>query len=598
MPATVIDDPLGVSCVFMDGRKAQCFLNDGRLPQLAVQLVRALADLVKPHGDLDSPDSVRGYLVSIRFFLRDLEKHGFTGAAQDLSRPVLARALLALKQGRHESPVRLLRRLDDLEGVFAADVRRFVDGRNFHARAAEDRNPLVPYSEREWANLISVCEGITGRAYTAFKAALREAGLGQDVAVGGWSRQNVQWMLRQRGPEGTLPRRVRGQYAAVRRLTKVYPGADNEAVAALFPGPGVVFAYRILFGTRTGIVADGIAGLGLGDIDWAGDRTALVAYIKGRTAQESLTLSRSAVRLLERWLEHSSVLREFAPADLRGRLWLRFNPTGTYKWSAGRFPKPDEWNRYERNGLVDAEGRPFLIHGPRIRTTFEASKDRRIWQSTSRARIDPNHTPAVEGAHYVAHQTPTQKAATEAIIESAQGDLIRRSQNPLVIKGDDGLAAFLDGFPAEAARLGLDDAALAELIGGERDVFAAACGDQLSGLHGPPGKPCPARPWVCLLCPLALFAPRHLPNLMRLRAFFARQWQQTPAAAFMAFFARQWQQTPAAAFMAIFGLYAHRLDDLLSPESEYFTAAALQDAAGQVADADRELPLRPEEMTW
>ncbi|MFF3994391.1 hypothetical protein ACFYX8_13910 [Streptomyces cyaneofuscatus] len=221
----------------MDGRKAQCSLNDGRLPQLAVQLVRALADLVKPHGDLDSPDSVRGYLVSIRFFLRDLEKHGFTGAAQDLSRPVLARALLALKQGRHESPVRLLlRRLDDLEGVFAADVRRFVDGRNFHARAAEDRNPLVPYSEREWANLISVCEGITGRAYTAFKAALREAGQGQDVAVGGWSRQNVQWMLRQRGPEGTLPRRVRGQYAAVRRLTKVYPGADNEAVAAFFPG--------------------------------------------------------------------------------------------------------------------------------------------------------------------------------------------------------------------------------------------------------------------------------------------------------------------------------------------------------------------------
>jgi hypothetical protein len=210
MPGSVIDEPLGVSCVFMNGQRAECFLNEDRLPHLAAQLVRALADLVKPHGDLDSANSVRGYLVSIRYFLRALDEHGFTGAAKGLSRLVLARALMALKQGRHESPVRiLLRRLDDLDRVFTADVRRFVEGRNFHARPAEDRHPLVPYSEREWANLISVCDGITGTAYAEFKAALREAEQGQDVAVGGWSQQNVQWMLRHRGPVGTL--RVRAE---------------------------------------------------------------------------------------------------------------------------------------------------------------------------------------------------------------------------------------------------------------------------------------------------------------------------------------------------------------------------------------------------
>ncbi|MGC5345660.1 hypothetical protein ACPXCE_17270 [Streptomyces sp. DT24] len=77
-----------------------------------------------------------------------------------------------------------------------------------------------------------------------------------------------------------------------------------------------------------------------------------------------------------------------------------------------------------------------------------------------------------------------------------------------------------------------------ELIGGERDVFTAACADQMSGLHGPKGKPCPARPWVCLLCPLAVFAPRHAANLLRLKAFFSRQWQQMPAAQFMAGSAR------------------------------------------------------------
>ncbi|MER5368602.1 hypothetical protein [Streptomyces sp. NPDC002722] len=129
-------------------------------------------------------------------------------------------------------------------------------------------------------------------------------------------------------------------------------------------------------------------------------------------------------------------------------------------------------------------------------------------------------------------------------------------------------------------RLGLDDDALAQLLSGERDVFTAACGDQLSGLHGPKGKPCPARPWVCLLCPLALFAPRHLPNLLRLRAFFSRQWQQMTT----------------AEFIPVFGPYAHSLDEILTSD-RYFSEHALRAAAAEVTYSDVELPLRPEEHT-
>ncbi|WEH31995.1 hypothetical protein PZB75_00535 [Streptomyces sp. AM 4-1-1] len=116
-----------------------------------------------------------------------------------------------------------------------------------------------------------------------------------------------------------------------------------------------------------------------------------------------------------------------------------------------------------------------------------------------------------------------------------------------------------------------------ELIGGERDVFTAACADQMSGLHGPKGKPCPARPWVCLLCPLAVFAPRHAANLLRLKAFFSRQWQQMPA----------------AQFMAVFGPYSQRIDQVL----DRFDPVVLADAATAVGDHDDELPLRPEEAT-
>ncbi len=132
-------------------------------------------------------------------------------------------------------------------------------------------------------------------------------------------------------------------------------------------------------------------------------------------------------------------------------------------------------------------------------------------------------------------------------------------------------------YPQLVATFRLDDTAIAELVGGARDVFVAACADQLSGLHGPKGKPCPARPWVCLLCPLAVFAPRHAPNLLRLKMFFSRQWQQLPA----------------AQFMAVFGPYSQRIGQVL----DRYDPAVLAEAACGVGDHDDELPLRPEEST-
>ena len=69
----------------------------------------------------------------------------------------------------------------------------------------------------------------------------------------------------------------------------------------------VTAAYRLLLGMYSGIVPDGIADLGVGDIHWAGDATVLLGYVKRRTAAESVTLPRKAVRLLEQWLEHSAL---------------------------------------------------------------------------------------------------------------------------------------------------------------------------------------------------------------------------------------------------------------------------------------------------
>ena len=270
-------------------------------------------------------------------------------------------------------------------------------------------------------------------------------------------------------------------------------------------------------------------------LGWAGDSVILLSYVKGRTAAESLNLPRRAVRLLEQWLSHSALLRSHASPECRGDLWLRLNkPGGTRIWDRGGAAGRVAVQRWiERHGVTSDDGGPLKVHRSRIRTTRQSMRDKRAWAGRGRATIDPNHSPEVEGDHYLTATTPSQRQAAEAIVEDAQHDLLRRALPPTVVSAEDA-ASLARSYPELVASPGLDGTVVAELAGGERDVFTAACADQLSGLHGPAGRPCPARPWVCLLCPLAVFAPRHAPNLLRLKAFFSRQWQQMPAAQFMA----------------------------------------------------------------
>ena len=148
-----------------------------------------------------------------------------------------------------------------------------------------------------------------------------------------------------------------------------------------------------------------------------------------------------------------------------------------------------------RHGVLGEDGQPLKIHRARIRTTHQAMRDKGAWSGSARAMIDPNHTPAVEGDHYLTATTAAQRHAVETIIEDAQHDILRRAHPPVVITAEDA-AVLAKGYPQLLAALNLDDTAIAELVGGTRDVFTAACGDQLAGLHGPKGKPCPARPWV------------------------------------------------------------------------------------------------------
>jgi hypothetical protein len=60
-----------------------------------------------------------------------------------------------------------------------------------------------------------------------------------------------------------------------------------------------------------------------------------------------------------------------------------------------------------------------------------------------------------------------------------------------------------------------------------------------------------------------------------------------------AFFARQWRQMPNAQFMATFGPYAARIGQIL----RLYPPKALAELAVTIRDDDSGLPLRPEEGT-
>jgi hypothetical protein len=570
MPATVTDDPPGIWCMFSDGSTAEFSLAGLPCPGLAADLLAGLAELIHPHGSIDTAGSVNHYILAFREMARRLSAAGFTGRAADLRRPRLIEYWMGTTGDRESCTRRALDAFASNGGTVAPGVSELLAGRQFNP--IPSRRPLPPYREAEWGRLTAACAEAADTAFAAHKEALAAAARGTHPGEGGWSRENLAWLLARTGPV-TAARfgELAGCSAGVARKRSGF----QQVSADLFPPLDVVISYRLLFGIYSGIVPDGIADLTTDDVDWAGDASVLLSYVKRRTAAESLNLPRRAVHLLEQWLAHSALLRGLVAQGDRERLWLGTRrPGGSQLSREAERAAVQAWVR--RHNVTSDGGGPLKVHRSRIRTTHHAMRDKSAWAGRGRATIDPNHSPQVEGDHYLTAATPAQQRAVEDIVADAQHDLIRRAHPPAVLTDDDA-AELARGYPQLVATLGLDDSVLAELVGGERDVFTAACADQLSGLHGPKGQPCPARPWVCLLCPLAIFAPRHAISLLRLKAFFSRQWQQMPA----------------AHFMAVFGPYSQRVTQVL----DRYDPAVLEQAARHVTGDDTEIPLRPEERT-
>jgi hypothetical protein len=578
MPATVINEPLGVRFVLADSSVWTVRLAGLPNPALARDLAIGLAANAHPHGGITRKGTAKDYGVSLRHMVRELSKAGFTGAAADLSRAVLVRYWMANNHVKERDTRRLLMDFHNVTDGLRPEVRDYLDGEPLKIRPV--LGTYEAYSDNEWDRLEKTCRRVVDESFARRKRALAAAAAGRDPLFGELDTpEDIAWLMLRDGPLSysthyreyfkARPGRRRGK----RRRFNIETGDLVRRVRQdLFPDRKTLVAYKTLLGVYCGVVPDGIADLGVGDVEWAGDATILLSYVKGRTTRESSVLTGRAVRLLEQWLEHSADLRRFAEEPLRETLWIglvehKVRGDSTNGKNRRAFVREEQ--------LVDDAGARLVIHGGRIRTTFEERLARRGW--TGRALIDPNHSPRTEGDHYATPTDPAQLASIEEIINDGQSDVVRKALPPVILTTEQA-AAFAADFPDEVRRLGLDGAALAELMGGERDVFTAACADQLAGIHGPAGKPCPARPWVCLLCPLAVFLPRHAGNLLRLDSFFARQFRLMQV----------------EHYLRVFGPYAHRLTHDILPK---FSDEARAKGALEVADDDSEIPLRPEETT-
>ncbi len=276
MGATVTTDPLTFSCVFSDGKRATFALDGLACPELARDLLTGLAGLVHPHGSADAAGTVDLYVLALKNMVKTLAGRGFTGGARQLTRVQLAEYWMGATVSREACTRRMLQAFHAATAGLAAGAGELAAGRAYNPQA--NRRPLPAYHDSEWGRLIETCRALTGESYAAHKRALASASRGRDPREGGWTADNLRWLLARTGPQ-TLADVCK--YAAIAPATARRRGGLARVSAELFPPLEVTAGYVLLFGAYSGIVPDGIGDLVVDDVDWAGDGAILLSYVRG-----------------------------------------------------------------------------------------------------------------------------------------------------------------------------------------------------------------------------------------------------------------------------------------------------------------------------
>src|SRR5579859_8202548 len=167
MPAEITREPLGIACVFSDGTSARFALDGLACPELAEDLLAGLAELIHPHGTVDSAGSVGHYVAAVRHMTRHLAAAGFTGGAAGLRRAQAARYWMAAPGPKEACTRRMLHGFQTAGGTLDARLAELASGRAFNPQ--RNHRQLPPYSETEWERLASACQSVAGESFVAHK---------------------------------------------------------------------------------------------------------------------------------------------------------------------------------------------------------------------------------------------------------------------------------------------------------------------------------------------------------------------------------------------------------------------------------------------
>src|SRR5260370_1045159 len=198
-------------------------------------------------------------MIAIRRLTAMLGAQGFREGASQLSRTQLVGFFMGASHADERAIRAMLRSWDTGTGGLSSKVRDLMGGRSFNAKPRA--RPLDPYTEHEWSRLIAACQKEIDVAFAAHRAALAAARRGDDPESPGWTPtpDNVRRLLAARGP---MPARDVAQFPGPsERSQRLLSRGFREAHQELFPEPGTMIAYQLLFGAYTGVVPDGIEAL-------------------------------------------------------------------------------------------------------------------------------------------------------------------------------------------------------------------------------------------------------------------------------------------------------------------------------------------------
>jgi hypothetical protein len=522
MAGAFVEVPLGLDLEFPGYDR--CHVDFSALPCQALvrDLARAVFERTNTDGPIKSPGTAATYKQAIGAMSRWLRDQAFDGDASELTEELVFDYWRCCGADNERMIRTLLAHIDQRRpGRLPPSLVRQLAG--LSVNSSPSKRPRQPYSTGETKRLLAVCTTVVQAAEARMAAAVALAATGADPAMAGWRDEaNLAWLVDRYGPHTVKALATRVGVAQCCQMGDTVAGTLLGLHEALFPTNDTVLAFRFLVGLQTGICPEGVDDLNADCVEWIGSVEARISWLKARGGgrQNQVFSSRgpwSPGRLIERWLTFSRRARSFAPDP--SPLWL-FCDVARSTIRQTRFRWDARTAFVARHDLLGDDGVALPVGFGKLRATYFARHDR-AWNGA--LRIDANHSRAVEGDHYLAQSRAVEPI--EATIEAAQRDALRKaSTSHLTVLTAEVLAELLADPGVAAARLEMTAKASAELLTGERDVFAAACKDFHNSPYASPGSPCPVPVWTCLCCPLAVFTPSKVPNLLRLREHLDRQW--------------------------------------------------------------------------